>query len=329
MSSEDSLLESVDSALSAGSNLSVDSALSAGSNLSVDSALSAGSNLSVGSSLLNPVDKKELEEYAAAYSDEQKQKLDDDESSQDLLAPNTNLENANSDEPEPDPNANLDEPVSETPETNFVSGGNEVYGGESEYAINNILIQFDIINKEFISVRDPSQEGYGELRAKYVDKLRELFALNAKDVKEFDSELQELYVLDDFSLAHVLFKRFNIKQELINRIVNELNLKLNSKYFNNKIKLDKEYPLQQFSRLFKNIPKEKIILPKFDEPKKIDINCTNTIKHLDTSCKTCIFNRVFFICSYLNDKIISLKQHFIEMEKNVLSIVTYLDSLHI
>jgi hypothetical protein len=194
-----------------------------------------------------------------------------------------------------------------------ISGGNEVIGGEAEYAINDLLINYDIINKEFLSRKEELSQldNYDEIRKKYLDKLMALFSLNAKTIKEFDQELQEIYIMDDISLFYILFKRFRIKEISINKIVNELNEKLNKKYFNNKIKLDKEYPLQQFSRLFKNIPKDNFVLPKFDKYEKINLDIEYSDKKLDSSCKTCIYNRIYFLVDYLNKKLISLKDKFI------------------
>ena len=190
-----------------------------------------------------------------------------------------------------------------------ITGANEVVGGEAEYAINNLLINYNIINEEFLSKREELSklEKYDEIRKNYLDKLMELFSLNSKTIKEFDQELQELYILDDISLFHVLFKRFKIKEVSINKIVNELNEKLNKKYFNNKVKLDKEYPIQQFSRLFTNIPKENFVIPKFEEKEKIKFNLEYEDKKLDSSCKTCIFNRIYFFMDYLYKKILSMK----------------------
>lgn len=222
----------------------------------------------------------------------------------------------------------------------YLTGGNEVIGGESEFSINNIILSYDIINDEFLSKRkdliENDKDNYSKMREKYIYKLMDIFRLNCDTIQEFDKELHELFILDDYSLLKVLFDRFKIKQKNLIKIVKEVNNKINSKYFQNKIQLvdNENYNevLQQFVRLFENIPKAEFTLSKIEivEDKAICeelINSVNESKVIDTSCEKCIYNRIYMYVEYLYNKIKKLKNKFIKLEEDVLLIVKYFDDL--
>lgn len=222
----------------------------------------------------------------------------------------------------------------------YVSGGNEVIGGESEFTINNIILSYDIINDEFLSKRkellEADQEKYKLTRETYMKKLMELFSLNAETIQEFDKELHELFILDNYSLLKVLFDRFEIKQKNLIKIVKEVNNKLNAKYYQNKIQLDDSNSyhktLQQFVKLFEAIPKNEFSLNNLviEEDKAICkelIEDSDESKVIDTSCEKCIYNRIYMYCDYLYKKINKLKNKFVKLEKDVLLIVEYFDGL--